>query len=175
VAEAEDDFLLRGKTALGALDGHAQLHGEELPLRIGPLVDRLEHRLALALFVGAQREEADETAAAQHIAAAVDGDARQPRLQLRAPFEPGQVRVGLDERVLRDRVGLDLVADDGKGHAVDLALEPLHEDAERRAVAGQRALDQRLIGRGIARMVHAERGHVASHPVWTREQGLAFT
>src|SRR5689334_17997085 len=99
VAEAEDHLLLRRESPLRALNGRAQLHGEQLPLRIRTLVDRFQHGLALAVVLAA-REQADEPPPAQRIAAAIDGDARQPRLQLRASFEAGQMRVGLDERVL---------------------------------------------------------------------------
>ena len=57
------------------------------------------------------RKEADELAAAQPVARTVDGDARQPRLQLGAALKLAEVRVGLNECVLRDRVGLGVVAE----------------------------------------------------------------
>src|SRR5690349_11112909 len=100
MAETEDHLLLRRQPSLRALNGGAQLHGEQLPLRIRTLVDRLQHDLAVIFFVA--REQTHETSPTQRIAAAVDGDARQPRLQLRASFESSEMRVGLDERVLRD-------------------------------------------------------------------------
>src|SRR3954447_9645739 len=85
MTQAEDDLLLRGERALGRLDGHAELPGHDLTLRIGTLVDRLEEHGAVVLVLAAG-EEADEFAAAQRVARAVDGDARQPGLEFRAPL-----------------------------------------------------------------------------------------
>ena len=76
------------------------------------------------------------------------------------------MRVRLDERVLRDGVGFGVVADDGVGDAVDLPLEALDQDAERVAVAAQRAGDELLVGRcGFADRVHSECRHGTHEPL----------
>src|ERR1043165_2356176 len=80
VAQAEDDFLLRRERPFRPLDGYAELPGHDLTLRIGTLVDRLEEHGAVVVIVAAG-EEADELAAAQRVPGAVDGNARQPRLE----------------------------------------------------------------------------------------------
>src|ERR1043166_1586617 len=67
VPQAEDNLLLRGERPLGFLDGHAELPGHDLTLRIGPLVDGLEEHRAVVVVLAAG-EEADEFAAAQGIA-----------------------------------------------------------------------------------------------------------
>jgi hypothetical protein len=92
-------------------------------------------------------EEADEAAAAQGIARLVDGDPREPRLELGASLKLRQVRVGLDERVLRHTVGFHLVAHDGERDAKDLALGALHQDGKGSAVAGERSIDQLPVSR----------------------------
>jgi hypothetical protein len=57
------------------------------------------------------------------------------------------VCVRLNECVLRDGVGLDFIADDGVGHAVDLALETIDEKSERRRRR-----------RGFGRSIHCRTG-----------------
>ena len=132
-----------------------------LALGVGAVVDGLEVEL---LFVVDAREEADEAAAAQQVARLVDGDARQPRLELRTPFESRQVRVGLDERVLGDGVRFHVVADDGVGDAVDVSLEALDQQRERGAVAGERALDQLAVGRDeVIGLTHATKRCNTTH------------
>src|SRR5437763_110830 len=161
VAQPEDDLLLRGQSSFGALDRGLQLMRHHLALGVGAVVDGLEIE---RLLVVDAREEADKAAAPQQVARLVDGDARQPRLQLRAAFEPRQVRVGLDEGVLGDGVRFHVVADDGVGHAVDVPLEALDQERERGAVAGERLFDQLAVGRGgVVGLTHAAKGCNTTH------------
>src|ERR1051325_4857061 len=161
MAQAEDDLLLRGQFSFRPLDRTLQLMRHQFAFRVGSVVDGLEVELFVVVDA---REEADEAAAAQQVARLVDGDARQPRLPLRAPFEARQVRVGLDERVLGDGVGFHVVADDGVGHTIDVALEALHQRGKRGAVAGERLFDQLAVGRGgVVGLTHATKGCNTTH------------
>src|SRR5688572_5041574 len=105
VTEPEDDFLLRGEASLRPLNRSAELHRHELTFCVRPLIHRLEQRTALLAVFRREAEKADHASPSQSVAGEVDGDPRQPRLQLRAPFEAAETGVRLDERVLRDRVG----------------------------------------------------------------------
>src|SRR5581483_9059588 len=86
VTQAEDQLLLRRQPRFRARDRAAQLHGHRLALGIGTLVGGLVCELFRLIVIRA-REEADELAAAEEVACAVDRDAREPRLELRPLFE----------------------------------------------------------------------------------------
>src|SRR4051794_4676330 len=93
VSKTKDHFLLRRQPLDGSFDGDAKLTRHQLSLGIRSFIDGFDqHDLTAVAIVGAG-EETDETAAAQRVARAIDGDARQPRLELRASFELRQVRV----------------------------------------------------------------------------------
>ena len=71
----------------------------------------------------------------------VDGDAREPRGQLRAAVELAQVRVGVDPGLLHDVFGLALVEHDGPRRAVEPLVVAAHEDLEQRRLPRQDQLD----------------------------------
>src|SRR5438132_8514022 len=126
----------------------------DLALRIGTIIDRLDPSFAILLIITA--EKADESAAAERVARPVDGDARQPGLEFRSPLKLLQMGIGLNESVLRDRVGFDLFAHDRICDAVDLALKAVHQNAECAAVTAECSGDQFAIGRvGCVDLCHA--------------------
>src|SRR5581483_4655913 len=165
--QAENHLLLRRQFPFRVLDGRTQLMGHDLAFRIGSFVDRLDP--PLALFLRVAPEEADEPAPSQPVPRAGDGDPREPGFEFGAPLKLPQVRVRLDERVLRHRVRLDIVPHDGVGDAVDLALKAVDEDGKRPAITFQCAGDQFAIRR--SRLVDLRQGETGNtaHCDWTHQ------
>ena len=139
----------------------------DLALRIGTLVDRLDPAFRFAIRIG--REQADEAAAAKAVARAIDRDARQPGLEFRSPLELCEVCVSLDECVLRNRVGFDIVADDREGDAVDFPLKSIDQKAERAAVTAQSSGNEFGIGRHRGIDLRHRKSGDTSHRSWTGE------
>src|SRR5438445_13400590 len=167
MAQSEDDFLLRRKFALGALDRAPRRARHDLALGSGTLVDRLDPALRFTILI--RREEADEAAAAKAVARAIDRDARQPRFEFRSPLKLCEMRVSLDEWVLRNRVGFDVVANDREGDTVDFPLKSIDEKAERAAVTAEGSGNEFGVGRGRGVDLRHRKSGDTSHRSWTRE------
>src|SRR5687767_8658098 len=121
MAQTEDDFLLRGERSFSAFNGLAQLRRHQLPFRIGTIVDGFDRELIPLVILSGK--ETDEFPAPQPVPRTVDGDPREPGLELRATFEAAEVRVSLNERVLGYGIRFGLVSDDGVSDAKDLSLK----------------------------------------------------
>src|SRR5436190_17264322 len=146
----------------------------DLAFGVRPLVDRLDPS-RWRPFVLAAGEKADEAAPAEAVARAVDRDAREPGLELRSPLKFREVCVRLNECVLRDGVGFDLVADDRVGDAIDLPLKTIDEKSESASIAAQRSGDQFTVGRrGGVDLRHAKYCDT-SHMAWTGVVSFVFT
>src|SRR5581483_12320933 len=63
-------------------------------------------------------------------------------------------------------IGIDLVADDRIGDAVDPPLEALDDQSVRRPVTPECADDQVAIGRSVVHLARAKQGH-CTHVGWT--------
>ncbi|HKR66085.1 MAG TPA: ParA family protein [Thermoanaerobaculia bacterium] len=95
--------------------------------------------------------------------------------ELRATFEAREVRIRLHECILRHAIRLGLIPHDRERDAEDLPLEAIDQHSERRAVAGQRPVDQLAIARHRGRVAHSERRHIAFHVTWTVHGLESFT